>query len=72
MEADMVDAEEKQEKGGSLMFVGMALWVAGLLVMYFMPAGVQFGSNGLFAAILLLLAFGGAVLMFRGWRMRRG
>jgi hypothetical protein len=67
----MVDAEEKQEKGGSLMFIGLALWVTGLLVLYFMPSNMRFGRQGVFEAILVLLAAGGAVLMFRGWRLRK-
>jgi hypothetical protein len=66
----MVDAEEKQEKGGSLMFVGLALWVAGLLVLFYLPAGL--GHKRTFEAIVVVLGALGAVLMGRGWRMRRG
>ena len=67
----MVDAEEKQEKGGSLMFVGLALWVAGLLVLFYMPAGVRLGHQRIFEAIVIVLGALGAVLMGRGWRMRK-
>jgi hypothetical protein len=67
----MVDAEEKQEKGASLMFIGLALWVTGLLVLYFIPANMRFGRPGVFEAILFLLAAGGAVLMFRGWKLKK-
>jgi len=67
----MVDAEEKQEKGGSLMFIGLALWVAGLLVLFYMPAGIKLGHQRIFEAIVVLLAAIGALLMGRGWRMRK-
>jgi hypothetical protein len=71
-EAGMVDTEEKQEKGGSLMFVGLALWVAGLLVLFYMPAGIRLGHLRMFEGIVIVLGALGAVLMGRGWRMRRG
>jgi len=68
----MVDAEEKRETGGSLMFAGLAVWVAGLLVLFFLPAAVRIGYQGRFAAILAGLGVLGAALMTRGWWMRRG
>ena len=68
----MVDAEEKRETGGSLMFAGLAIWVAGLLVLFYLPAAVRIGHQGRFAAILVGLGALGAFLMVRGWYMRRG
>jgi uncharacterized membrane protein YqjE len=68
----MVDAEEKRETGSSLMFAGLAVWVAALLVLFYLPAGFRLGHQGTFVAILILLGAGGAVLMGRGWMMRRG
>ena len=68
----MVDAEERQEKGGSLMFIGLAVWVGGLLVLFFMPAGVRLGRQGTFTAILATLGVLGAVLVGSGWMLRRG
>ena len=70
-EAGMADAEEKQEKGGSLMFAGLAVWVAGLLVLFYLPAGFRLGHQYIFALVLVLLAALGAGLMVCGWRMRR-
>ena len=67
----MPDAEEKQEKGGGLMFAGLAVWVAGLLVLFYLPAAYRIGHQGRFAAIMIVLAVLGAGLMLRGWRMRR-
>ena len=67
----MVDAEEKREAGASLMFAGLAVWVAGLLVLFFLPAAVRIGQQGRFAVILAGLGVIGVVLMARGWCMRR-
>ena len=68
----MVDAEERQEKGSTLMFIGLAVWVGGLLVLFFLPAGMRLGHQSTFAAILATLGVVGAVLMGSGWMMRRG
>jgi len=68
----MADTEEKQERGGSLMFAGLALWVAALLVLFFLPAGFRSGHQWQFEALVILLGVVGAILMGRGWRMRRG
>jgi uncharacterized membrane protein YqjE len=68
----MADAEEKRETGGSLMFAGLAIWVAGLLVLFYLPAAVRIGHQGRFEMILAGLGVLGAVLMARGWWMRRG
>jgi len=68
----MPDTEEKREMGGGLMFAGLAVWVAGLLVLFYLPAAVRIGHQGRFAAILVGLAVLGAVLIARGWWMRRG
>ncbi len=68
----MVDAEEKREKGASLMFAGLAVWVGGLLVLFYLPAAFRYGHQGTFALILAVLGALGAVLMASGWSMRRG
>jgi len=68
----MADSEEKRETGGSLMFAGLAVWVAGLLVLFYLPAASRIGHQGKFALILIVLGALGAVLMARGWWMRRG
>lgn len=67
----MVDAEEKRETGGSLMFAGLAVWVAGLLVLFYFPSAAKFGHKAAFEAILAVLGALGAVLMIRGWCLRR-
>ena len=67
----MADAEEKREKGTTLMFAGLTVWVGALLVLFFLPAA-RHGHRGTFAIILATLGILGAVLMTCGWRMRRG
>jgi len=67
----MADVDEKREMGGSLMFAGLAIWVAGLLVLFYWPAGARLGHQPGFVAIIIVLAALGAVLMGRGWSMRR-
>jgi phosphatidylserine synthase len=67
-----MDAEEKSEKGTSLMFIGLAVWVGGLLVLFYLPAGIRLGQKGAFVAILAALGILGAGLMAKGWMLRRG
>jgi hypothetical protein len=67
----MADVEEKQEKGTSLMFAGAAVWAAGFLVLFYLPAGMRLGHLGRFEAILIGLGVLGAVLMGVGWKIRR-
>lgn len=67
----MADAEEKQERGGSLMFAGLAIWVAGLLVLFYLPAGFRLGHQWRFEAIVVALGALGALLMGVGWKMRK-
>jgi hypothetical protein len=68
----MPDIEERREKARGLMFVGLAVWVAGLLVLFFLPAGFHYGHQQMLAVILAVLGVLGAVLMARGWVTRRG
>jgi hypothetical protein len=70
-EAGMIDAEERRETGGSLMFAGLAVWVTGLLVVFFLPAAVRIGYQGSFTKILAVLGVLGAALMAGGWWLRR-
>jgi phosphatidylserine synthase len=67
----MLDAEEKREKGSTLMFAGLTVWVGALLVLFFLPAA-RHGHRAGFVVILAALGTLGAVLMASGWRMRRG
>ncbi len=67
----MADVEAKSELGGSLMFIGLALWVADLLVVFYLPALMKGGGHGIFVGIVAVLAVLGLVLMIIGYRSRR-
>ena len=66
----MVDIEERREGGGSLMFIGLALWVADLLVVFYLPASIKLGRHGTFLGIIAVLATLGFISMLTGY-MRR-
>ena len=63
-------AVDKVETGSSLMFIGLALWVVALLVVFFLPAAVKIGRHGTFVSIIAVLAAGGLFLIIRGFRLR--
>jgi len=67
----MIDAEQRQEKGASLMFIGLAVLVAGFLVLFYLPAGLRLGHQRGFETLMGGLAVVGIVLLATGWRMRR-
>jgi hypothetical protein len=67
----MADAEQKRETGASLIFIGLALWVADLLVVFFLPSGMKLGRENTFLAIIATLAVLGLILMIIGY-LKRG
>lgn len=70
--AGALDARQqaRRETGGSLMFIGLAVWVAGLLVLFFLPTGMKMGRETMFFAVLAGLGFLGALFMILGYMMR--
>jgi hypothetical protein len=71
----MADALERKqqgrrETGGSLLFIGLAVWVADLLVIFFLPAGMKMGRETMFLAVIVALALLGVLLMVLGYTMR--
>ena len=62
--------QARHETGGSLMFIGLAVWVADLLVIFFLPAGMKLGRQTMFLTIIAALAILGLVLMVSGYFMR--
>jgi hypothetical protein len=71
----MTDALERREQGrretgGSLIFIGLAVWVAGLLVMFFLPAGMKMGRETMFISVIAALGMLGLLLMILGYMMR--
>jgi len=66
----MTNAETKQETSASLMFIGLAIWVADLLVVFFLPAGAKLESRSTFVSIIVVLAVLGLTLMLTGYFKR--
>ena len=66
----MPGSVNKAETGSSFMFIGLALWVAGLLVIFFLPAAIKIGRHGVFLCIISALALGGVAFMVRGLHLR--
>ena len=61
--------QSKKENGTSLMFIGLALWVADALVVFFLTASVRLGSQRMFVTFILALAAVGLALMAGGYLM---
>jgi phosphatidylserine synthase len=66
----MAVASDRRESASSQLFVGLALWVAALLVVFFLPAAVKAGRHEVFVSIISVLAAGGLFLIVRGLRVR--
>ena len=61
----------KREQGVAISFLGLAILVADLLVVFFAPAAFRIGRQGVFLALILALAVIGLVLVFVGRSRRR-
>jgi len=66
----MANAVVRRETGTSLMFIGLAVWVVDLLVLFFMPAAVKLGRQGTFTSILTVLFALGLCLIVFGYSTR--
>lgn len=67
----MAEVLEKRESSSSLLFIGLAVLVADLLVVFFLPSAFKVGRHGLFISIIAVLAVLGLVLMAVGFSVRR-
>ncbi|HUJ95912.1 MAG TPA: hypothetical protein VLW84_11650 [Terriglobales bacterium] len=65
-------ATEKQETGTALMFTGLSVWVAALLVLFFLPSGYKVGRESTLLAIMIVLGIAGLFLVAVGYRRRGG
>jgi len=63
----MADVQVRQEYGGALMFIGLALWVADLLVLFYLPASVKIGYHAAFVGIIVVMAIAGLTLVICGY-----
>jgi len=70
--AKVLESQEqyRKETGTSLMFIGLAIWVADALVAFFFPSAMRLGSQGTFLTVILVLAAMGLLLMGTGYAMR--
>ncbi|HZQ25889.1 MAG TPA: hypothetical protein VFA89_24065 [Terriglobales bacterium] len=66
----MASTEAMRETGGSLMFVGLAVWVVDLLVVFFLPAAVKVGREPQFLGVIVALGILGLLLMGFGYSAR--
>jgi hypothetical protein len=65
------ETRDRRETGTSLMFIGMALWICDLLVIFFLPAAVRLGNYTSFLAVVAALALFGLALIVKGYEMRK-
>jgi len=66
----MANVEVRRETGASLMFIGLAIWVVDLLVLFFLPAAMKLGRQGTFTGILTTLFVLGLCLIVFGYIQR--
>jgi hypothetical protein len=62
--------QSKKETGASLMFIGLAIWVADALVLFFLPASVKMGGRFTWLLAITALALMGFTLLVVGYMMR--
>jgi hypothetical protein len=62
--------QSKKETGASLMFIGLAIWVADALVLFFLPASAKVGGRATWLTTIMALALMGLTLMIVGYVMR--
>jgi hypothetical protein len=71
MDNALEDREQsKKETGASLMFIGLAVWVADALVLFFLPASVKVGGRATWLTAITALALMGLTLLVVGYLMR--
>ncbi len=66
----MMDIEEKRETGASLIFLGLGVWVMDLLVVFFLPSGIEFGHYAAFLSIIIAMGVLGLLLLIVGYKVR--
>ena len=63
--------QDRRENWSSVMVIGFALLVAGLLVVFFLPAGIRLGKQAEFYEIITAVGALGLALMAVGYVKRR-
>ena len=64
------EASDNRESGAALMFIGLSVWVAALLVLFFLPSGYKVGHESALLAIMIGLGIAGLFLVGIGYRRR--
>jgi uncharacterized membrane protein len=67
----MADFEERREAGASLMVIGLALFVADMLVIFFAPAARIGHQRAVFVVIIVALLVAGICFLIRGYQLRK-
>jgi len=62
---------ERRERGTAIWFIGLAVLIADLLVIFFAPAGIRIGHEAAFLFLIAVLAAAGFGLMIWGRRQRQ-
>jgi hypothetical protein len=62
--------QSKKETGASLMFIGLAIWVADALVLFFLPASLKMGGRFTWLTAITALALMGLTLIVVGYAVR--
>jgi putative effector of murein hydrolase LrgA (UPF0299 family) len=66
----ITSTSERRERGMSVMVIGLGIWLADLLVIFFLPAGVKLWRYASFITIVVVLAVLGLILMVIGYKRR--
>jgi len=68
---DSRDGAQRREQGVAIAFIGLALILVDLLVVFFTPAAFRIGRQGAFLIIIVVLAVIGLGLILFGQNRRR-
>ncbi len=66
----MTAIADKRETGASLIFLGLAVWVVDLLVVFFLPSGIKLGRQMTFFDIIIGMGALGLALLIIGYKVR--
>jgi hypothetical protein len=61
---------DKRETGASLIFLGLAVWVVDLLVVFFLPSAIKLGRQMTFLDIIIGMGALGLALLIIGYKVR--
>jgi protein-S-isoprenylcysteine O-methyltransferase Ste14 len=68
---DTSDGAQRREQGVAIAFIGLAVILVDLLVVFFAPAAFRIGRQGAFVTLIIVLAVIGLALILFGQNRRR-